>query len=350
MRISLEALVMSNCVRYERLSQNIQEAFAGSDATVLNIYVDVYSIIRSLYSKKHITDISNYNDLTACIINLCAHYRDYFRKYLGVSTNIFLVASYNCCEMNKKLVSGYNKNINISMNSNRAMTELINYNFDLLNVLCPYLPDIHFIKTDYEASVVMYHIMELEKSKGNTNPNLIISKDPYMLQLVSLNGNTAYLRPRKHLGDDTSFIVGPLDSPDKINTFWRVFADLKVWKYDDIFIHPANISTVMALTAVPERDIKMILNVKKAKQIIASTGIIIPTLQTIYEQNDISNKSAFEMTNARYKAIDIQFQHSVFGDTVESKMIKINNLSDPNAVKLINDKYFENNPLDLERL
>lgn len=350
MRISLEALVMSNCVRYERLAENIMTAFAGSEATTLNIYVDIYSIIRSLYSKKHITDISHYNDLTSCIINLCAHYREYFRKYLKVSTNIFLIASYNCCEMNRKLVNGYNKNIGISMNSNRGMTEFINYNSDLLGTLCPYLPDIHFIKTEYEASVVMHHIIEMEKLKGNDNPNLIISKDPYALQLVSLRGNTAYLRPRKYHGDDTSFIVGPLDNPDKINTFWRVFADMNGWRYDEIFVHPANISNVMALTAVPDREIKMVFNVKKAKQLIESTGVIIPTMQTIYDNSNISGKVALEILNARYRAIDIPIQHAVFADTVESKMIKIDNLSDPDAVKHINNKYFSENPLDLERL
>lgn len=350
MRISLEALVMSNCVRYERLSENISYAFAGSEATTLNIYVDIYSIIRSLYSKKHITDISRYFDLTSCIINLCAHYREYFRKYLKVSTNIFLVMSYNCCEMNRKIVNGYNKNINISMNSNRAMTEFINYNADLLEILCPYLPDIHFIKTEYEASVVIHHIIETENLKGNQNPNLIISKDPYALQLVSLRGDTAYLRPRKYHGEDTSFIVGPLDNPEKVNKFWMTFADFKMWKYDDIFVHPANISSVMALTAVPEREIKMIFNVKKAKQLIFDTGIVVPTMQTIFDSNDISNKVSFEILNARYRAIDIPIQNAVFSDTVEAKMIKINNLSDPETVKHINNKYFAENPLDLERL
>lgn len=356
MRISLDALIFSNCVKYDKLSELIQFAFSGSSATELDIYVDMYSVIKSLYSKNHVTDISDYNSLAAGFINLCAHYRDFFRKNLGVKTNFFLVASYNCCDMNKLLVPNYNKTIDIARKSNQNITQFIDYNLDLLNTLCPYLPDIYFIKSEYEAAVVMYNIMNKRYESGDKNPNLIISKDPYVYQLLSYNLDTAYLRPRKYYGEDTSTIVGAIstNAPTMIELLWEQFSSMHNWKYDGIGdMIPMYMSNVLAFTSVAERNIRSILNVKTIKGIIRNSNIPgIQTVQTIFENNSnlpSLRSCSLELLVNRYKAIDLNFQNEIFKDTVESKLIRFDNLYDPKNVQHINSKYFNDN-LDLERL
>ena len=76
-----------------------------------------------------------------------------------------------------------------------VMDEMTKTNFDILNLICPYLPDIHFIPTDYETSVVMGYL--IQNQSDMSIPNLIISKDIYPLQMVTQYPNTYYVRPYK---------------------------------------------------------------------------------------------------------------------------------------------------------
>lgn len=355
MRTSLESLFMVNCVRYERLSGLINQAFSGSNATTLNIYIDLYSIIRPLYDTKLIIDIPDYYGMISCIVNICAHYRYYFRKYLGVDTKIFLVMSNNCCVNNCKLVSGYNKIMCNMTRNNLPITNLINDNLDLLTILCPYLPDIYLFRTEYESSVVMSCIIDKQAELGNTSPNLVLTKDAYAIQLAAMHQETCVLRPKKYKGEDTSFIIEPLNTIERKNAFWYWYRTMRGFTENDIYIDPCNVSMIMALSGVKERNIISKCNYATSMKFVYTVVGDQPircTPQSVYEMNCLDRRQnmSLDTLNNRFKAIDITFQKEIYNSTAESMMIKFKNLYDPATVKQINDHYFEKNPLDLDKL
>ena len=53
----------------------------------------------------------------------------------------------------------------------------------LLKILCPYLPAIYYVDSEqnFEVAVIIAHIIE---TLNDPNPNLIISKDFYPIQLI----------------------------------------------------------------------------------------------------------------------------------------------------------------------
>ena len=106
--VSTEMILTSNFVRYNRMSQLVQFAFQNSKATSINLYLDLYGVIKTLFSDSYRTDISDYTAVTTSILNMCGHYRSYF-KGLGVATKIFLVFSYNTPEINMQYVPEYNQ-------------------------------------------------------------------------------------------------------------------------------------------------------------------------------------------------------------------------------------------------
>ena len=99
--VSVSQIIYSSCVKYNRLKSIIDEAFAGSEANNLNIYIDLYSILKQAFKKE--INVENYFDITSCVINTCAHYREFFKRYYNVDTSFYLIFSYNI----------YNKSIHI---------------------------------------------------------------------------------------------------------------------------------------------------------------------------------------------------------------------------------------------
>src|SRR5574344_2650368 len=178
--VSIEQIIYSNCVKYERLSGIINKAFKGSKADNLNIFIDLYSILKSVYRKE--VKAEQFTSITSTVINICSHYRYFFRNFYNVETTFYLVFSYNCNEINSLLTSGYNDKFKDLLNANPMKVDLVQKNIEFLETLCPYLPNIYFIKSNYEVGV---HIKDIiNKTKNDNTANMIVSKDSYLYQLV----------------------------------------------------------------------------------------------------------------------------------------------------------------------
>ena len=163
-RFSIDGAIYGSFVKYDRLDQIVFDAFSNTkiaQATDLNIFIDLYSIMHSLFSEHYRVDFSNYTDITTCLINMCAHYRAFFRR-LRVNTTFYLVFSTNCSPINRKYVAEYNEvfyNKTLVPESKKITGD----NFKLLSAICPYLPDIHFINSmdGFEVSVIIAHLIEM---------------------------------------------------------------------------------------------------------------------------------------------------------------------------------------------
>lgn len=353
-KIPLESFLMAHFVKYENLSVLVNQAFSGSQATEVNLYIDMYSITKSLYSDSCIANITDYRSVIACIINMCAHYRHYFRKYLGVNTKIFIINSLNCPETNRKFVAGYNEIMYRKFTSNTFIKNMVNHNTDLMNIIIPYLPEIYFVNSQYESSVVISSIIDKQCKNGNSNPNIIITRDIlYNMQLLSLHPETAILRPTKNKNGDVSYIIEPLrNDMISINRYWQNFCNELGCKNIDINIHPINTSLLLSLSRLPDRNLKSIMNINTAKRYInniVGNNPIKCSIQSIID-NGISAKCGETIIFNRYKSIDVEFQKSIYESTIEYRLLDFKDLYDPEAVKDINNRYFESNPLDLDKL
>ena len=356
-QLPVETIIGTNYTKINVLSREVARAFRGSSATHLNIYIDMYPILSTIFSDDINLKITDYLALSSGILNMCIHYRDYFRSSLGVETTIFIVTSYNMPDMNRKLVKDYNYKIYTRLTNplTKTIMDFVRNNLEILSILCPYLPDIHYVESTYESSVVIANIINKEKVKGNDSPSLVISKDTYPLQLLSIYNDVAILRPKKHDGEDLSVIVGPIDVIDNDTSkieFWDYICKLRSVNpiYD---ISPFNYSILLSLIGLRERNIKSILNITQAKRYISNVvgNMNIPcSVDSLFEVNrDLEEKVSKMMIDSRYKSLDIVFQEQIFNSTTESRMMKLENRFDPEAVKMIIDKYFIKNPIDINK-
>jgi len=348
-KISLEQLLYTNYIKYDRLTLLINEAFKGSNANTVNVYIDLYSILKGLYVNNSY-NIEDYSIVTSSIINLVAHMREFFKTRYRVYSKFFIVYSKNCPYVNKQFYIGYNNKHELSFNANKLVDDMIANNIELLNTLCPYLPDIHFIQGTFETGVIMYDLI-CRNETVDSSPHIILSKDMYNYQLAAMRDNITILRPKKVNKQDASYFI---NKNNLINMYlWDKKSD-----YQNTILMPGLISYIMALSSVPERNIKSAFGIKKTMKTIEQAvskykivnGYNSDPLGFFFNLDIDKIKICDKEFECRFKAIDILFQHNIFINTPECQSIELKDLYDPETVKEINNKYFVKNPLDLNRL
>lgn len=349
---TVEQILYSNYVKYSRLREIIGESFKDSNSDKIHVYIDLYSMLKSLFNKNnYLTE--DYIAISSSVLNLVAHMRKFFRNF-NTESDFYLVWSSNKPQANSLFYKDYNvANQPIGMGK-----DLLYKNIDALNILVPYLNGVYFMNTTFESSVAMYDYILRNESFDDT-PNLVITKDPYAFQLVSMTMNTKILRPYKRKGDDCSYII------DKTNIYDALISNRKSNVEVTHTISPNLYSLLLALTSSPERGIKSMLNMKNGfnvleksidNYIISNRYNSVNEIQNIYYNmqkfSSTLQKYDFIVLNNRFKAIDILFQHSLFMNSEEYNNINtsLQNLYDPETVKEINNKYFYNKPIDLNNI
>lgn len=354
---SAESIIYGSYVKMERLNPIVFDCFSNTSiatATHLNVFIDLYSVLHSIFSSKYRTQVPNPTVITPALINMCAHYRSFF-KSLGVHTTFYIIYSANTCDMNEKFVFGYNAKFKEKTNIN-MFKKITNDNFELLKVLCPYLPDIHFIRSfrNYEVAVIIADIIEKLK---DGQPNLIISKDLYPLQLCYLYPYTSYLYPRKsRIGGDMSIMVPIIEKTEEFRyQFWNIVAERRSIKPNSLYtISPLNFTMFSALHRFPEREIYPLVKtaseaVKIIQMVVGSQDISVFPSQ-LYNIQEIAELVPISLVEARYKALDVKFMLPFYQEDIESKEMKFENLQDNGTINMINSKYFKENPIDTMRL
>lgn len=353
--VPIEYFLTRYFVKYSRLDQIIQHAFAGSKANSIDLFIDIYGIYKSIFSRSFSTNITDYTVFTSTLINMCGHYRNYF-KLLGVSTKIFLVSGYNIPDNSSKFVAGYNRIFKDKL-KNKMIFDMVEQNIQLLEILCPYLPDIFFIKTEFETSVAIHNIIKKEKKSGRDVPSIVISADTFPIQLTTLWDDVAYIKPKKFNGEDTSDIVCPKMHPDHELTFWPIICQEKedfLLNQNSVLITSRNIVLLSAINKFIDRNVKALVNFNTANKIISSIDgymdVKLNVDNMVMAIPDIVERLPIQIVDSRYKALDIEYQDILYNESVESMLLTFENLSDPAAIQLINDEYFKNNPIDIFKL
>ena len=350
--ISVEGVIYRYFVKYDRLNELISYTYSGSNDTSINIFIDLYGIYHTLFSRQYRTIVVDYVSFTSLVINMCAHYRSFFR-FIGVSTKIFIISSFNIPQDSLALVPEYN-NIMVNKLQNKLISEMVELNTGLLELICPYLPDIHFIKTNFESSIVMNDIMNRE---GDIH-SLIITTDSYPLQLTAIRNKVSLIWPIKTLrGDESIICPHNMHSEAKFN-FWSTVTrkfknNASTQKLASI--SPSNLVLLESLNRFPDRCLPVIFNISRSIKLISSIigyDSIKLTPQILFDtisEKEFRNIDTNLIIN-RYKTLDIQYQNILYNQSLEPKLLHYENLEDNNAINMINDKYFSNNPIDIFNL
>ena len=345
--IPIARLIDTNNIRYNILQDITNAEFSTSNINTVNLYIDMYSILKVLYRNDNF-DIDDYSSITSSIVNICAHYRNFYKTRYGVYTRIFIINSDNLSPINRKFVYKYNEGYKLSIEMKQKVRDMVDYNMGLLRTLVPYLPHIYFIDTTFESSVVMYDIMSRD-DKRNEKAHVILTKDPYVYQLTAMKPNTVILRKKDK---DTAYYI---NANNLINTYLKE----RNVKERDTTMSPGLYTMMLALSSFKQRNMKSVTSISKAISVIES-AIKDHRIANIHNTSDHVWKSLLlyggiksneiDLMN-RFKALDVPYAHMIFMESPERDFNdRLINLDDPDAVRAINNEYFKNNPLDLNNL
>lgn len=349
--IEIERVINSNYIRYDRLNRIIPEStLVDSDSNTTMVYIDLNSILKPIYQEG--VYIDDTHSITSCIVNMCAHYRDYFWNKYRVNAVFFIVYSNNIPSFNTMIYSEYNLNMKYLINNNKIKYDNIRHNLNILKTICPYLPDIFFIEREVETGVIIYDIIN-KYDINNSYTHIILTKDVYNYQLVGIDDrNVVIFKPSKKNNIDESIVI------DKNNVLNIFLAKRKSSYKPSINIHHSMLSLIMSINNMKERGIKTDINMTKTIKYIES--MIISNMIINGYNSDImtigSYISRYEngysslILQTRFKCIDIKTQLIMYNSILSMSYNEIINVSDPISLKNINNKYFIKNPLDLDRL
>lgn len=345
-RITMEQMLYSRFVKYTSLKKIIDKEFAGSSATVINIFIDLYSLYTRLYN------CSKYTSpfcISAASINYCAHLRSFFRNLYGVESNIVLIYSSNNCVTNKMFIPTYNQPYERRIANNEFVTTLIINNLSLLDILVPYLPNIYYKTGSADTSVIIKYM--IDQNVLPDVPNLVISDSVPMYQLPCNAKNTVVIRKRVYEGEDCSYSYSNIDCLD-----WFV-SETKNLNISAAKLRQNLITSIFAMAGSSKIGIKQISGIRSIKTAIDIANMLpygyerdpkaLYEIYSKYSNNPIQERDFLN----RFLGVDILFQTSKYASLPEANMKKfIVNTRDPDTVKMINNKYFANSPIDLERL
>lgn len=358
---NIEQMFVKQLVRYDRLNYILPLAFEEDTTYELNIFFDMSGVYRSIYSRHYIVKVEDYTSFTRCIIDICTHYRGYF-KFFNVKTNIFLIDSVCIPPFITDIVPNYNKDMQ-DKKQNKMIDNMVKENLELLDILCPYLPDIHLIHTKYESGVVIAELIQRQyqslDNKNNTG-NLIISTDILPAQLCGLYPKVSFLLPVRYFKEDDSVVISPKTHSEHLETFWSTIL-LKIGKravFEDLsFVSASNLGLILSLSGYKYRNIKSSISFSKAiklvKELTFGQDIRIEPDSLINSEILNKYKISCETINEvkkYYTGLDIPYQKILFDESIEPKMIHYENLYDPDAINMINDRYFKDNPIDIFKL
>ena len=348
-------ILISNFVRYEKLSELINKEFYNSGYEQINLLIDAYSMIKSVYGMNPSQFIDKFS-IASCIINACAHYRNFFWTRYKVTCKIWIVFS----RMDQSILEArafYPNYGNIfTMENNPEMDEMIQRNMEILNSLCPYIPDVQFIYSGYEPGLVFASIATSDYGSdkyGQAIPSIIISKDPWNLQVISNVPKTYMIRPIKKNGEDLSILIN--------NT--NVLEYYKLLRKTNTEYPPvcqSYLSFIIAATRFPERGMKALHNLSSIIKYLdnAIMNKYIPVINRFFNTEDLC-KDLNTVNKVNLKDFEIGLRMNAIGfnncwlrytNSPLVDNIGIINLHDPDSVKRINETYFSKVPLDLMSL
>lgn len=364
-RQDMADILYGSYIRYDRMYEMTKFALYGAtDVNHINVYIDCYSILRSLYTRGGEINRRDSYAIASCLINLAIHIRAYFETRHNIMSKVYLI--YGRARPRQAIVNHYSYNQkNMFMeDSNALLTSLIFDNLEVMKILCPYLHDIFcIVDMENEFSVIASAIID-NISINDKSPHVIYSKDVLAYQLVAFKPRTCLYRPKKsnknNSREDNSWVV----TKSTLYNAYR-YGELGLKKERPTVLDVKMFSIFQAISGVKTRNLNSITNANTTIAILEeATGL--NTFANGYNANSIfylepnpftlisrfqDEVKAAEITN-RFAAIDLPYQTSLYKASINYMELEksIINLYNPQEIRNINDRYFTEYPLDLNRV
>lgn len=342
---TVEQIIMSYAIRYNRLSDMVNDTFKNSvysDCNEINIFIDITKMIRSLTDPNII-----YTDkvsISANILNLCAHYRSFFRRGYGVESNIFLLYSKGEFNINRMYYPDY------KFTDDFFSSDIIYTNLNMLKLVCPYLYNIEYIETTEEISSPL---IEISKVIDKNIPNVLITKDIYNTTIAG-SGGVIIFRPKKLNGEDLSYVI----TDKTILHQYQMDRKVKLVRCCNS-LNPTLINFILALTKVPERNIKSRMNISTAINCLAKAvddgamlnKYVSDPLYTagVLKKYTKSNIDCYEIEQ-RYKSLDMYQLWLGYRMNPSNHYKGMINLSNVDEINKISNEYYQKTPVDFPSL
>lgn len=341
-----EAMIYGRFIRYKRLD-DIMRAYIPNISKEVNVFIDLTTMLNKVYKFE---SIANPLGILACMANLPLHYRNYFNR-LGIKSNIFLIYSSNDSVNNYKYIAGYDAKHKLLKESNQSIHDIIKHNIELLNTLVPFMPGIYLKLGTVEPTVIAYDLIEKFRGRSNCNTIYITSSD-YAYQLPSICNDVLMIYKKSinndGKADDLSF--GVLQE-NALSTY----LSMKLKQSNITNIIETWVSPFMTLNGLPCRDIKALLSytqtIKVLKAITDSYNVISPDTMIDMINKLYPGKTTYEELYARYNAIDLNHQLSLYRQLPESLESNfLTDVYDQQALYDISNLYFKGNSIDFHKL
>lgn len=341
-------------IRENKIFSDI-ERWAG--CSNLDIYIDMNSATKELFYNT--PPINGGAEVAATILNLCGHYREYYRRYHQCETRFFIIYSINRPKNCVTIFDEYNASNIVKQMKKPIIYDMITKACSYLDAICRYIPDVFFIYSDYETPVVIYDSIDHRQAKSY--PAVILTKDPLTCSVTAFSDNCLVLRPYKSMAKgasktDKSYFIRQNDvMPHIIHEYTH--KSLPIYRE----LSPKLISTIFTLCGISQRNINMLLNINEAVNTIYS-GISYGTIPNgyndigyLYDELHLGNfgVSKKEIVD-RFTMLDIPTQHNIMRNElslgVDDYDMRIVNIEDPDKVKYMNHTEFALSPIYLDRL
>jgi hypothetical protein len=324
-----------NRIKFAVLDELFKDKFEKKHKEV-SIHIDLHTILEPLYDSKNYEETNWLNDktntvMTACIINLCAHYRLYFGKN-KLATKIYLYFGSEKPRNNSEYYNEYGyKFFDKSSKDNedyKPINKEVYFSLNLIKTIATYIPGVYYIdcKNTEPMNSASYMI-----TKDPSDFNLVLSKDPLWYQCIALT-NTEILRLKR----DESMLI----TRENILEFL-----LKGAAYENQFVSYEQLSILYSFAGLKSRDIKGLSGYGYTKIVkILDLAIERGLLRSKYTHikniiDEIYNGNQEDYLVNVFRAIDLTFQ--------------LNNMTTAQKTSLtdcIKDKYNKRDMLKLNQL
>ena len=204
---TMQKILNSKKIRYEKLNSLFENVvdFRQYKGRQMNIYVDIQSVIKQLYSPETL-DILQYIKaedrmmITSEIVNIVGHYRHYFASRCNMFTRFYFFYSFSGSHYHKELYPEYRSEYYSKRNSMRdpvfgGMNKTVLNNMRTIKLIMKYIPNAYFVDmAKIEPSLLPnFVIRELAEPE---DLNMILSNDELFYQDLNISDNVFMLEMR----------------------------------------------------------------------------------------------------------------------------------------------------------
>ena len=245
----------------------------------------------------------------------------------------------------------YNKSNNNKILHNIEVRQLVDQNLALLGVVAPYLPDIYFRIGTVETPIMAVDTMMNFISRGFDTNCLFVTSSPIAFQIPVLCPK-ATIFCRRHNGE--VLVV------NRENVLEQALHYTKNQPLPIQGLDPSWISGFYTLCGLSKRNIKSLMSYKTAfnvfKRMLESGATMNPDAMyqayvEVKEKESIDLKKSLDLIHNRFKCFDFVQQLAMYKTMPESKETAyLTQLQDWEELLHLNDQYFRDNPMQLDKL